>query len=815
MSVINSQPLIGASGNQGVATYDLTRSLRFRRSASAYLNRTPAGAGNRQTFTYSTWIKRGAFGADSAILSAGNNRFVVKFSNGNSDAIRIYEYNGSTFDCELITTAVFRDPSAWYHFVLVADTTQATASNRVKVYINGTQLTSFSTANYPSQNFSLFWNSANANYIGVESGNAHYHDGYLAETNFVDGQALTPADFGETSTTTGVWIPKKYTGTYGTNGFYLDFKDTSSTAALGYDAAGSNDWTVNNVSLTAGTTYDSMTDVPTLTSATAANYCVINAAHPPVVTSGGTYSISNGNLSAAAATATKWMSTVGTFQIPVGSGKWYFEFVPQQNGGDYSYGIGMFNVNNANLTNAVFFDQAGGLGYAHTGSKVTGGTYTSYGASWGVLGDIIGVAIDASGATTSIEFYKNNTSQGVAFSGLTGTYVPAFGNAGANAPFSVNFGQQPFAYTPPSGFVALNTFNLPTPTIGATASTQANKYFDATAYVGTGSTRSVTNSGGFSPDLVWVKARISAQNHQLSDSVRGTGKSLSSNTTGAEVTNEPFGYVSAFNSDGFSVTAGSSGSDYVNLNTWTYVGWQWRASDSAAVTNTAGSITSTVSANTSAGFSIVTYTGTGANATVGHGLGVAPRMIICKNRTTGGASGEWQVLHQAANGGSGHLGAIFLNLTQGWSSGNYFQSTLPTSTVFSLDGSGYANASGNNHIAYCFAEVAGYSKFGSYTGNGSTDGTFVYTGFRPKFILTKVSSTSQGWHICDTSRNPSNVADLVLQPHVSTAEVVNIDYDILSNGFKIRTTDGALNSSGQTYIFAAFAESPFKYANAR
>ena len=814
MSVINSQPLIGASGNQGGA-YNLTKSLRTRASASAYLNRTPASAGNRQTFTYSTWIKRGAIGVDSTILSAGNNRFVVKFSSADNGAIRIYEYNGSTFDSQLITTALFRDPSAWYHFVLVADTTQATASNRIKVYINGAQLTSFSTANYPSQNFSLFWNSANANYISAESGNANFYDGYLTEVNFIDGQALTPSSFGETDAATGVWIPKAYTGTYGTNGFYLDFEDTSSTAALGYDAAGSNDWTVNNVSLTSGATYDSMTDVPTLTSATAANYCTLNPLNF------GTNAPVNGNLAvnntSGAGVGTQAMGTLG-----VSSGKYYFEM--RTSGGNANCSVGVF----VSSTVASSFSSSNGrLFRTNDGQKATypSGTVSAYGSS-AASGSVIGCAFDITAG--KIWFSINNTWQAsgdpaagtnAAFTDLTGEVIPFAGtfdslNTGSN--FTINFGQQPFAYTPPTGFVALNTFNLPTPTIGATASTQANKYFEAAVYAGDGSsTRTITTSPNFTPDLYWLKNRTDGFSHLLYDRLRGAGENadLSSNSTAAEGdnnTNSTYGYVSAFTSNGITVEKGSNSVGYTNTSGHSYVAWQWNGGNSSA-TNTAGSITSTVRANTSTGFSVVTWTGTGSGAaTVGHGLGVAPKFIITKPR---GISADWICYNENL----GNNAYLVLNSTAAQVTGatTVWGSTSPTSTVFSL-GSGYNYST--TMVAYCFAEVAGYSKFGSYVGNGSTDGIFVYTGFRPKFIMIKRTSGGTGsWAMYDTSRNTFNVSDKEIAANESSSEYTRTEahMDILSNGFKLRNTDGWHNVSGSDYIYMAVAESPFKYANAR
>ena len=242
MSVINSQPLIGASGNQGVAAYNLERSLRFRNSASAYLNRTPSSATNQQKWTWSGWVKfsllnSASIGIFEASSNSSNRATIVQ---GNNYTYTIFFSSGGSTVCQLVTTAVYRDPAAWYHVVLSVDTTQATSSDRVKLYVNGTQVTSFSTATYPTQNFNTQVNSNVAHVIaaGQSTSPSNYFDGYMAEINHIDGQALTPSSFGETDTITGVWKPKRYTGTYVTNVFSLKFNTLTSTATLGNDSSG-------------------------------------------------------------------------------------------------------------------------------------------------------------------------------------------------------------------------------------------------------------------------------------------------------------------------------------------------------------------------------------------------------------------------------------------------------------------------------------------------------------------------------------------------------------------------------------------------
>ena len=331
-----------------------------------------------------------------------------------------------------------------------------------------------------------------------------------------------------------------------------------------------------------------------------------------------------------------------------------------------------------------------------------------------------------------------------------------------------------------------------------------NQHFDVTTYTGNGGTQSITNAGSMQPDFVWIKGRSDAYAHRLADVVRGVGKEIFTNETSAETTNNAGGYLTAFNSNGFSINSGAG----VNNNASTYVAWQWKAGGTA-VTNTNGSISSQVSANQTAGFSIVTYTGTAANATVGHGLGVAPSMIITKNRDS---STAWWVYHASL----GNTKYLVLNTTAAEAtSSSAWNNTSPTSTVFSLGAANPSNA--NQDVAYCFAQIAGYSAFGSYTGNGSSDGPFVYLGFRPRYVLIRRTDSGANWYQFDTARNTYNVMKDELIPNSSNPQEDNSRWiDCLSNGFKIRNDNvNQINANGGTFIYACFAENPFKIARAR
>lgn len=803
MSVINSIPLI-AAGDDG---YQISRSVRLRSSASAYLNRTPASTTNQNKYTVSAWIKLGTINTQFSLLEAGtsvgNDATGIMISAGTSPYIFFGYLTGGTWRAQVYTNALLRDPSAWYHIVVAIDTTQTYASgNYCKIYINGV-LQTLTLGLSPNGTATTAINTSGVVHrIGLGWLYSNYTDGYITEYNFIDGQFLTASSFGETNAVTGVWQPKAYTGTYGTNGFELNFSDNSNNTAatIGKDYSGNgNNWTPNNISVTAGVTYDSMIDVPTNYADGGngrGNYCVFN---PLVGTHSNTYS--NGNLQVATSTANAAFSHQrATFGLS--SGKWYWEITCQATSSAYYIvGITADTVN----PDSQYVGQGNSYCYRNdTGQKGNNGTFSSYGATF-TTGDIIGVEFDADAGT--LVFYKNGTSQGTAFTGISGTYFPAVAdldnNTSRNSTFIANFGQRPFTYTPPTGFVALNTQNLPAPTISNGA-----QYMAASLFTGTSGNVTVSNAVNgisFQPDFLWVKARSNAQGHSNADSVRGASKLLQTNLTNAEstLTNPP-----TFNADGFTSTTD------IHTNGYTYVGWQWKAGGTA-VSNTAGTITSSVSANPTAGFSVVTYTGTGSAATVGHGLGVAPKMVIIKNRTT---AASWPVYHASI----GNTAAVFLNATNAsTTSSTYFNNTSPTSSVFSVESATATNGSTNSMVAYCFAEVAGYSKFGSYTGNGnSSDGPFVYCGFRPRWVMIKrTDSAGNNWVILDTSRDIYNAAGLYLYPNLSAAED---DYrastgpvDILSNGFKQRSTLTNVNASGGTYIFMAVAENPFKLSLAR
>ena len=757
----------GTSKAAGGAGYQIDQSIRFNFSDAAHLLRTPSTASNRRTWTWSLWVKRSGLGNPG-----GPNQVHQLFGVGagsclrftSTDALRLETPAGNhTF----VTSQVFRDTSAWYHIVLAFDSTQATDTNRRKLYVNGSQVTDFSSTTFTglAQNAEWDINSTSQHQI-AKSNLADYFGGYLAELNFIDGTALDASSFGEYNAD-GVWIPKAYTGSYGTNGFYI----TGETASdLGEDFSGNN----NDFTSSGLTTTDQMLDTPT------DNYSVLN----PLSNSTGAVP-SDGNLKFATTS-----SATGTMvaTIPVSSGKWYCEVTVTT--GSSNGAVGIRSVTQSSVTTNTLGSQTLDYAYRGNGQKFNSNTKASYGSAY-TTGAVVGIALDLDGGT--IKFFNDNSDQGTAYSSISGTFVFAVGDDNVSSAFAgtFNFGQSAFTYTPPTGYVALSTANLPTPSI-----TDGSAHFQPTLYTGTGSSLAVTQSGNstFQPDFVWIKGRSGATEHVLTDAVRGVTKELSTNDAGTEETVAQG--LTAFGSSGF--TVGTDGS--YNTSSATYVGWQW-AANGAGSSNTDGSITSTVSANTTSGFSVLTYSGNGSdNQEIGHGLGIPPKMIFTKRLD---ASGNWTTYHDAV----GINKVFYLNSTAAPASNTEQYRAVPTSSVYTVGVGGDINNSSGTYVAYCFAEIPNYSSIGSYEGNTNAEGPFVYTGFKPAFVLVKNIDAATVWPIQDTARSPFNLANAQLFANLNNAETTGYQIDILSNGFKARSADTGIN--GATMIYMAFAEHPF------
>lgn len=667
----------------------------------------------------------------------------------------------------------------WAHFAVVRN------SGTVTVYLNGIGGTPTSAT----------LDLSNTTYIPTIGRYAHdtttqVFNGYIDDLRIYKGVAKYTANF--TPPTTAIPLGKSDPlWQYCVLAMPMDGSNNS----VVFPAYAANSWTPTNLSVTAGAGNDSMIDVPT-TYADGGNGRGNYATWDSLVRDAGTGlygtvfpSYQDGNLLAIQpnndSNGGVSRSTIKAF------GKFYAEFSRTvTNSSNFASRIGIqyadiqtISGTTINLSTSVY--------YVSDGTKlVYSSTASSYGAIW-TTNDIIGVALDTINGT--VEFFKNGASQGI-ITGVVNTahYFVITGvsvYSGTGDRFVANFGQRPFAYTPPAGFKALNTANLP-----ESAVKKSNEAFDVVTYTGNGSSFTVNNLS-FAPDLVWIKSRSATTDHAIYDTVRGATKDLVSNSNAAETTQTTG--LTAFGTNGF--TVGSLAK--LNTNAATYVAWCWKAGNST-VTNTAGTITSQVRANPTTGFSVVNYTTQASGtATFGHGLGVAPKFMIGKPIAL---NSSWIVYHSSL----GATSRLLLDSTAAAAADtNTWNSTNPTSTVFT-HGTGYAGSL--NMINYCFAEVPGFSSFGSYTGNGNANGPFVYTGFRPAFVLIKMSSSTGNWVMLDDKRLGYNVDNDPLFANLNNAQATTDLVDFTANGFKIRSTDANVNTNAGTYIYAAFAEIPFK-----
>ena len=794
MSIFHNNILGGAAAQGG--SFSIERSLRFNSGDSAYLSHTPSSTGDRRTFTISGWVKRSKVGSQQPIFStyAGAHPTTALLFNGD-DKLWFYNYDGS-YNFQLVTAARFRDPGAWMHFVVAVDSTQTAPGARVKIYVNGEWIEDdFDTSSYPSPSFQLDWNNQTEHNIGKH---VNFLDGYLAEFHHVDGTQLAASDFGEYDDN-GIWQAKKYSGSYGTNGFHLDFSDNSSitngsNAGIGKDTSGNGHYfDSTNISVTSGIGNDSLIDTPTNYEGSGnngGNYATLNPLHNG-------QALSNGNLDVVGTSS--WQRSVST--IIMSSGKWYWEYeITASN--EHIVGVGPLDMQ---MSGNLGAGDPPGSGYLTEIGSVNGtganGSWSNTGGS--STGDVLGVAFDADAGNMYI--YKNGTplnSGAASHTGLTnGPYYAVFSLNGSSRSGTVNFGQRPFKYTnagtnrPAATYLSLCTANLTDPTIE-----KPSDYFDVKKYEGTGSTQAITGLN-FSPDLIWIKNRTVNDTHAILDTHRDTNIVLSSNLTNGDRTES--GSVTAFGTNGFTV----GGYNDTNRDESYFVAFTWDAGDSPT-TLTAGTMDSSVRRNTSAGFSMCTYTSpnSSSNQSFAHGLNAKPDFIIVKNRDRGY---NFDIYHSSRG-----YSSSFTFTTNGTRTGAF--SAEPTSTVVNTKND-YTHYSTDDYIAYCWTAVEGYSGFGSYVGNGSSDGPFVALSFAPKWVMVKGISSNTGWRIWDSEREPHNPKDKTLHPMDSQNETNygSDDVDFLSNGFRIRDTGSYQNSDNQTYVYAAFAEHPFKTARAR
>ena len=973
---------VGASG--AAADFEVERSVRFVKGDYHRFTRTPSSAGDRKTWTWSAWIKRGSIGNRQILFSADNNAtnatyLALEFqADDNFRCLGGTETQSSQITKE--TKMIFRDTSAWYHLVFVLDATNSIA----RLYVNNSEVTDWNTNLNPSnQNYQI--NATTQHFLGrygssLGSSASNYFDGYMAEVNFIDGQALTPSSFGETNAETGQWNPIDTSGlTFGTNGFRLKFADNSGTTAttLGKDSSGNgNNFTPSNF-----VTGDAVKDSPTN------NFITAQMMGTPFE-SGASFTEGNLQLTSGSTSSARNLNRSAFAPMLVNSGKWYAEFMHKDSSNSGFIGVGPYQVQvspSANNTRYAYVRRSDGAAVYRTAGSETIATYGSSIAQY----DVIGVYLDMDAGTPVVYFSKNgqwadgsgNFDESSPTSGITlgdtffttstansgfAAFIFSSSDGGTSVTIHANFGQDStfagqisaggnvdansigdFKYAVPTGAKALCSANLPDPTI-----LLPNKHFDTLLWTANASTQVVTGLN-FQPDWVWGKSRDDTYDHEVYDSVRGPLKRLKPNATDQELTNA--GNLQSFNSAGGGTSGGFTLGSATNMNYNSgsdIVGWNWNGGDTDSATyrvvvvsdsgnkyrfrnsaNTAtfaqsavvldlaeggtytfdqsdstmsshpmklsttangthgggtsyntgvtyqldgatvtesafvsgfssatsrkliitvaasaptlyyychyhsgmgssintnstlgssnfdGSTQTIVKANTTAGFSIVSYSGNDTSgSTIGHGLGAVPQITIIKRRI---AAEDWMfgIGHILGSGKEGHY--IKLNATESEGTGNGpFASTNSSSTVVTIGSDVAVNDNGEPYICYCFSEVAGYSKFGLYRGNGNADGTFIFTGFRPAFFICKAISFTKGWRMTDSKRAPFNRIHKSLFPELTAAEYTATGtseqgQDFFSNGVKLRSTNTRDNQSGSTYFFMAFAESPFKNSRAR
>ena len=844
---IGSSQWMYSTGAASFFSHTIDQSLRFNSGDSSYLTFDPSSS-TAGTWTVSFWVKRCAIGVTQYIYYSGavNARGGFYFLSDNRFGVS--PFNSSGANMNRFSVPVFRDPAAWYHIVITANgITTSNLSTNLIIYVNGVAITTTQTSQSSPTGGDRI-NDAQAKRIsGLSPSGGQHFDGMLAEWHWIDGTVYDVSNFGEFKDS--IWTPKEVTGlSYGQAGYYLNFADNSDIGNNALTTDGSNDWTPSGLAST-----DVVLDSPTN------NFATLNPLYHSAAGAG--FTLSEGNLkgrgnSGGFNSSANGYNGVSTFAIPKDK-KIYIEVeCPAQDGANFTAGFASVS----GLESGPSTTNVGGSNSITVYNRqvyINGNEHDYGGPGLGNLGvqklaagDILGCMCD--GATGKVWFSRNGT-YFQSPSGTTGD--PTGGNheigtitngatediffvamAGNTTEIFVNFGQDSvnvasaqsdengigtFEYAPPTDYVALCSSNLSDPTIGPGQTEQADDNFNTVLYTGNGfptsGTQSITGVG-FQPDWVWIKNRDrSGYNNFLFDSVRGATKALKSNIANAENTESTA--LTSFDSDGFTLGANNE----VNYQNDSIVSWNWKAGGSAS-SNSNGTITSSVSANQDAGFSIVSWTGTGSAGTIGHGLSSAPEHIIVKNRDS--TAGRIWLNYVKAAVSDAETDYLSLQSTgAATDNADVWNDTAPTSTVFSVGSNASANEGSDKMIAYCFHSVEGYSKFGSFQGNDANfpNGTFVWTGFRPALVVLKASNTNGDWVVTDNKRASSFNGDTARlywsQNYAETAHNSNRNIELFSNGFKVHGNSASSESNrineNASYIYLAFAEAPLKFANAR
>ena len=816
-------------------------SLQFNESVETYMTRTPSSDGNRRTFTVSCWYRKTVTDGSSQVLMFagpnGDDTYPIYFDSSNQIVVAHYQ-GGFTYQ---LVGPQLRDYAGWYHLVSAHDTTQGYAYNRIKLYINGVQITDFSTANYPSQNYDTSINKVSTQQrIGFQvAANAFELDGYLTEFNFIDGQQLDASYFGYNDPLTGTWRPKKFDisstpgGSWGTCGFYLPMDGSGAT--VGSDQSGQgNDWTLTNLSSAnvcaqspSGIVYSGKQRHGGSTTYNAsrlpANYCTLDRNNM-----GGSMTLKD---AATEVDSSGPANIMGTHVIPPNSGKYYWECKV------LNTMAGVIGISDASVAAKTALSGVASIrGYGADGQKYYGDQGSNYGSVFSHSG-WVSVLFDSDART--LEFYYNGVSQGIAFTaGANGIvdgayYAPCFHlnsmdldivNFGANYAYSTTA----WSTVPPEGYKTLCDASLSQ----STGLVLPEKYVKPVIWTGN-ETAGRQIEVGFNPDLIIGRARNDSQNWYWTDTVRGSNKFLYSNSEGDEVTTANIINVDDNNVNGFKV--GSSG--VINgTSSYNYVGYAFKAGGSKNTFNVddvgyasasaaglaAGDMTvSGASVGTKQGFSIIAYETKDGGGGFSHGLSETPEILLIKSRagstsydnwgcyyTVNGVNTNWNVLNNLDEQGSNSSGQT----PGGGPSGAFAHFTSTQCYVSSNSYANASNAAGEDMIAYIWHSVPGFSKFGTYTGNQAADGPFSNLGFKPAIVIIKnLTDGSTPWFIFDSARDPDNPIRLNLNPNDNAAEEddTNGTWDWAANGMKMTSSGTQPNKSDSKIMYWAWAENPF------
>ena len=845
------KPAGGGGGGGGIYTYQIANSLFFNGTSHSLRKTWGSAASDDNKKALSFWIKRtGTTGTRSEIGSTLNTKLVstnnfdqLEINTGNPSAPDQFHYGFGGGSVMNLMLQAWRDPSAWMHIIWIWNSDESTAVDRLKVYINGVNYvvtdTTYWNNNsgnpYPgSGDDSNFGKNGNTMHIAdYQYNNAEWFGGQMAEWIMIDG-AASYTDFGEFNN--GVWVPKDPSGlTFGTNGFHLNFADASTP---GNDVSGNNNDFANIGSIPASAT---LGDSPTFsaTDGNGGNFMTYNGAMV-----GANNALAEGNLKSTGSSAGNNSGTFGML-----TGKWYWECRAETvSAYGPTFGIGQFGAAGTDgQYNVITWQTSAGTMYGGGGYPVGMGTITvtSTGVTSLSSGDIMSFWLDcdnrklwigkngtipnsgnpATGANPQASWASNPTGRyfnatcqnvgsgaGVLNAGQNPTFNGAI-TAGTNTDKN-GFGL--FNYDPSgTDFIACCAANIPTAAAVDPAQTDDNypqELFFMSQYTGNSTNRTITTEN--QPDLIFNRHWNYAQDWYVVDSTRGitANKVIITNNTDAESV-LPQGNFTSVGATSVGISSGS----WLNSPGTYYQMWMWRANGGTTSSNTQGDLTSTVQVDPSGGFSIVTYTGTLSGAgieTVGHGLSKAPNLIITKVL---GQAGNWWVFSDGQT--SWNYGMNLNNTNASADKSVNGSMSAPTSTVFDTNWTDGLNDEQGN-IAYCFANTEGYIQSGTYRGNGNDDGTYIYTGFRPAMMIIKEYGAADNWLLYDDRRvgyNLDSAGNAVLYPDLNTAQENGASraIDILSNGFKLRTSNGTGNASGGNYIYLAFAQNPFQYATAR